>query len=209
MRKVTAIALGLLALTATGIPAEQDSDKESQAAKAVIEKIGADFRDACTKVEADFEKRIEPFRKDKASQIQKAARTAIQRLEAVSRGAGKAKTELIQEMANKEIEGIKQTATSQPSAEPSGIAEIVGTWKLTSSNRTYVIAANGKVHFPEEKKDCNLQPKDGFFLLDFGDGKLDRVHTKGGILYAEHYNPKTLFPKGSPAGVSIGNKASK
>jgi hypothetical protein len=130
-------------------------------------------------------------------------------LEAVSRGAGKAKTELIQEMANKEIESIKQTATSQPSPELSGIAELIGTWKLASSSRTYLIAGNGKVHFSEENKDCNLQPKDGFFLLDFGDGKLDRVHTKGGILYAEHYNPKTLFPKNVPTGVSIGNKATK
>jgi hypothetical protein len=57
MRKTTAIAFGLLALTATEVPAEPDSDKESQAAKGVIDKAGADFREACTKADADFEKR--------------------------------------------------------------------------------------------------------------------------------------------------------
>lgn len=94
-------------------------------------------------------------------------------------------------------------------------AKLAGTWKITYSNgdqRTYAISSDGSasfLHFDPPgrlsgttKKKIFL--KGGDVLVEFQEGAIERLKVSGGKLLVEHFNPKTLYPKGQPVAKGTG-----
>jgi len=72
-----------------------------------------------------------------------------------------------------------------------------GAWTIKYTNgatRIYLIDSFGNVAFPAEKLHGRLASKDGDILLDFGDGKLERLELAGSSLRIEHYEPAKMYP---------------
>lgn len=94
-------------------------------------------------------------------------------------------------------------------------AKLAGTWKITYSTgelRTYAVSSDGSVSFlhfdptgrlsgTTKKK---LLLKGGDVLVEFQEGAIERLKVSGGKLLVEHFNPKTLYPKGQPAAKGTG-----
>lgn len=86
-------------------------------------------------------------------------------------------------------------------------AFVPGTWDVAYYpnhwRRRYVIQPSGEVWCDSEKLKGKIERKGGFFVLDFGDGKLERLTFAGRRLFVEHYIPKESYPK-EPNQVGIG-----
>jgi hypothetical protein len=91
--------------------------------------------------------------------------------------------------------------------DPAEIAKFAGTWFLNyqpSGTRRYSIRSDGTVR-EEEHNGTAMNPprqtrifmKDGDFLIDFGDGAIERLSIKGSKLLSELFVPKDLYPKGT------------
>ena len=96
-------------------------------------------------------------------------------------------------------------------------AKLAGTWKITYTNgdiRTYAFSADGTASFLSInpagqvygtfKK--RLMFKNGEVLLEFQEGAIERLKLSGGRLQVEHFNPKTLYSKGTPSAKGIGSR---
>jgi hypothetical protein len=91
---------------------------------------------------------------------------------------------------------------------PRAVADFVpGTWDVAYYpnhwHRRYVIQPSGEVSCDGEKLKGKIERKGGFSILDFGDGKLERLTFAGRRLFIEHYIPKASYPK-EPNQVGIG-----
>jgi len=84
-----------------------------------------------------------------------------------------------------------------------------GIWLITYSSgvlRTYLIYEERKVRFPSVGlAQGDLVEKDGHFLLEFGDGKLERLRFQGNTLHLEHFDPANRYP-GSPTLTGTGKR---
>jgi hypothetical protein len=86
---------------------------------------------------------------------------------------------------------------------PSGVWAI--TYTPNRATRTYTVKEDGSVLFVEAGTKGRLTRKGADLLLDFGDGKLERVTlARDGRLFVEHFNPKAAFPDGFPDQIGIG-----
>jgi len=85
-----------------------------------------------------------------------------------------------------------------------------GIWAVKYSNgnvRTYTIREDGTVYFAETNAIGKLSQKGDDLLVDFSDGKLERLVLKQ-VLSVEHFNPKTLYATGAKASeTAIGDKS--
>src|SRR5207244_3245077 len=83
-----------------------------------------------------------------------------------------------------------------------------GKWAVTYGNRStreYLIDADGNVTQPDEDdRRAKLRWRGADLLLDFGDGKLERLKLTGGRLRVEHFNPAGTYPRGRPDTVGTG-----
>lgn len=88
-------------------------------------------------------------------------------------------------------------------AEPK-IADFAGTWTVRYKYgerqivRVYTIDPEGMVFFHEEDRRAKLSTRDGHVLLDFKDGKLERLQMIDSALWVEHFNPATSYPDAAP-----------
>lgn len=107
-------------------------------------------------------------------------------------------------MDNIEVKGkIEQEIRKSVQAKKNTVEpDLTGTWNITyagGAHRTYVINKQ-KVEFLEEKRSCELtkETKSELLLLDFSDGKLERLHLKDKKLLIEHWDPKSKYPTAKP-----------
>jgi hypothetical protein len=117
--------------------------------------------------------------------------------------------------AEKSLAQIERDLPSEYLPEPPG-ARFKGHWLVPFSTRLlreYVIDAKGNVDYLREgtvangkvvsarevKRSAKVTKQGADYLLDFEDGTLERLSMKGGNLVVEHYEPKTLYPKGRPS----------
>jgi hypothetical protein len=81
-----------------------------------------------------------------------------------------------------------------------------GFWQVEYSNgttRTYQIANTGAVRFIEEDRAGRIYLYGNDHLLEFGDGKVERL-TLQPTIKLEHFNPKSRYPLGSPTETGVG-----
>jgi hypothetical protein len=81
-----------------------------------------------------------------------------------------------------------------------------GLWEVKYSNgntRTYRISNTGAVQFMEERLRGQIYRNGGDFLLEFGDGKVERL-TLQPTIKLEHFDPKTSYPLGAPRTTGTG-----
>jgi hypothetical protein len=62
--------------------------------------------------------------------------------------------------------------------------------------RTYEFKKDGTVLFVDESKNVTLARRGDAYLMDFSDGRLDRLKLIGPNLFVEHYYSKTSFESG-------------
>lgn len=87
------------------------------------------------------------------------------------------------------------------------VPSLEGKWIIQYENgtqRTYIIRPNGRVLMAEEKLEGRISKNGGDVVLDFGDGKLERLSVKS-VLTVEHFNPKSGYPTSKPV-VGTGKK---
>jgi hypothetical protein len=87
--------------------------------------------------------------------------------------------------------------------------QFVGKWKIqhwpNQLMRHYIISKSGDVHFIEENRNGTLYYNGPDLLLDFGDGKIERLNLSGNRLFIEHFNPKGDFSS-KPDQIGIGKR---
>lgn len=116
----------------------------------------------------------------------------------------------------KELQQIQGTggepaSTSKSSSIPD---DLVGTWIVTYTNgvsRTTKIQSDGTILCPEESLKARLRGDGKTFLVEFGDGKVERfVLTVDGRLLAEHFvDPKSEFSTNKPSVIGIGRRSAR
>jgi S1-C subfamily serine protease len=126
-----------------------------------------------------------------------------------------AKTRSVFEPLQKEIAALTKQREDLDAEIPGGwsFAALAGKWTLQYANgavREYLIDADGDVQFPTESRKVRLRHKKGNWLLDFGDGKLERVRfLSGQEIYVEHYNPAAMFASGDYDTWAVGRRRVK
>lgn len=115
----------------------------------------------------------------------------------------------------KEIDPAEESvaATRRPKgrtserAAPSAPAP-VGSWTITYRSgavRHYQFDGQGNAFFIETKKAGRMARNGEDFILDFGDGKLERFRWDGSSLHVDHFDPVSRFPD-SPTLTGRGEK---
>lgn len=92
--------------------------------------------------------------------------------------------------------------------EPAGVVRFAGLWAIEFTNgdkRRYAISTDGTVAFVESggkpqpsPAKAKLTLKGNDFLVDWGNGALERMKIAGKNLAIEHFNPKANYPAGQP-----------
>lgn len=92
--------------------------------------------------------------------------------------------------------------------EPAGVVRFAGLWAIEFTNgdkRRYAISTDGTVAFVESggkpqpsPAKAKLTLKGNDFLVDWGNGAIERMKIAGKNLAIEHFNPKTNYPAGQP-----------
>jgi hypothetical protein len=91
------------------------------------------------------------------------------------------------------------------------IKRFEGAWDITYSNRAvrhYRIDGSGRVEWTEKRVTSNTQitKKGSDYLIDFNNGQIERITTRGSKLMVEHYKPPDQYPKGTPFLTGTGEK---
>lgn len=76
-----------------------------------------------------------------------------------------------------------------------------GVWLIKYSNaacRVYLIDHKGAVAFPSENLKGQLATKKNEVLLDFADGRIERINLADGKLVVEHFAPASNYPTKKP-----------
>lgn len=153
-----------------------------------------------------------PSRAADEPQQLKQARTAYQKeVETVSRPARDKYVRALNDLkraltAKGDLEGALavQHELERVSAN-SVFPRFVGDWSVIYANgsvRHYSILADGRVTWTDSNppKQATLTQKTDDYLLDFGDGKLEKLTPSANAFRLEHYDPGTKFLRGD-AGV--------
>jgi len=102
---------------------------------------------------------------------------------------------------------IAKTATTSPVKSPkrkpppraaSPWEALAGAWTVRYSNgaiRRYEFDAAGNVLFVDLKQTTALSRLGNDVVLDFGDGKLERIRFADGVLLLEHFDPASRYPE--------------
>lgn len=89
------------------------------------------------------------------------------------------------------------------------LSALKGTWLISYSNgqsRTYTIKGDGSIYPKDEKRLGQVLLLGDDVLLDFDDGKLERVALSGGELKVEHFNPQQRYPNDGPSQTAVGRR---
>lgn len=163
-----------------------------------LEKARQEFAATVRKAQADYD-----------AVVQAAAEKLRPRLETALERATKARQLDAAKALMTEIEGLG--AGALPVFGAGGGDAVPGTWLVkyhpNGVRRTYVVKPSGDVSCTEGTSTFTGKiKKDGAgLLLDFNDGKLERLTFAGNRVFVEHYDPKGSFPQ--LAQVAIGESA--
>jgi hypothetical protein len=113
-----------------------------------------------------------------------------------------------------EANSIKAAKESRATGKtPRAAASLDGKWSVVSGNdttRTYVFdgtalrwTQGGRTH------DGSVKAVDGAFLVDTGDGKLERLTLVNERFFIEHFNPAQTYPAGVPDEFGLGTRAAE
>lgn len=113
----------------------------------------------------------------------------------------------------KEVEPKPQQKV-QPEPKPKSetnvrISDFAGTWAIKYGDgavRVYTLDSDGLAVFPEENRQGRVFTKYGKVLLDFGDGKLERLELVDSKLQVEHFDPATAYPDDAPRLFGVGER---
>jgi hypothetical protein len=100
---------------------------------------------------------------------------------------------IMKDKVEKRIQNNPITTTSRQTI--TGLGKFEGVWIIHYTNgtgRRYVIDSAGTVKYGSQI--ATLKVKDGEVLLDFSDGKLERLTLGNQGLHIEHFNPANLYP---------------
>jgi hypothetical protein len=94
--------------------------------------------------------------------------------------------------------------------KPKVLSPFTGSWQIRYDNgavREYVISPDGTVDFAEEKAKTTIKQKSESFVLDFGDGKLERLNITPDQtqLVVEHFATAADFPE-KPQSRGVGTR---
>jgi hypothetical protein len=94
-----------------------------------------------------------------------------------------------------------------------GTEQFKGTWDVrytrVSGIRRYRINGTGKLDLLSGERvqtTVQITKKGGDYMIDFNEGKLERLSMKDGKLIVEHYNPASLYPTQKPSHLGAGTK---
>jgi hypothetical protein len=100
------------------------------------------------------------------------------------------------------------------SPEPAGVVRFAGVWRIQYDNgatRRYQISADGSVTWDENLGKAVTPPargkvmlRNGDFLLDWGDGSIERLKISSKNLMIDHFAPMTTYPAGKPGVRGVG-----
>lgn len=186
----------LLILQAEKKLAEQPevlSPNEAGGASPVVKGLRAGYYTALAQINAERDRKLQP--------ISSAYSRTLVGLVGTLTKAGRIEDAKLVDQRRIEIEG---------SAE---LARYEGTWDVVyrsvGTARRYRFNATGKVEWMEReqvKSTTQIFRKGNDLMLDWKDGKFERVSIKGGKLIIEHFNPGTRYPKEGPNTVGTGEK---
>jgi hypothetical protein len=126
-----------------------------------------------------------------------------------------AKTRSILDPLHKEIEKLTRLREDLDATIPGGASflSFSGRWAVRyeiGAVREYVVHANGEVEFPAESRKGRFLKKGDDWLVDFSDGKIERVRfLTSHEIHIEHYNPASTFGTGRPDTIAIGRRRIK
>ena len=129
------------------------------------------------------------------------------RLEALEKSFRQKGDSAAAEQVKGELTWLDSQATLFPSAQA-----ITGEWSVRYSNgalRTYSVLADSTVVWMDgsTKRAGKLAPEDGSFVLEFGDGKVERLAIRPALII-DHFSTKALFQSGgAPDFSALGEKA--
>lgn len=133
----------------------------------------------------------------------------LSRLESMKRGLGSRGDARAAAAVQDEIDRVNAI-----DPEPAGIVRFAGVWKIDYTNgvkRRYAISADGGVTFDESAgkpvtppTKGKLELKGNDYLIDWGDGSLERLKISAKNLMIDHFSPKATFPSGQPSARGVG-----
>lgn len=169
MRRIRVLVLSVAAAAVCSVVISDDGEPEEHP--------------ALTAAREDFKRQMsaatDPVRRRYVSELDSLKRTLT--LQRDEEGVAAVEAEL------ERIDDLQLTHERHP---------LQGTWKVTYSNggiRNYQITSAGAVRFVEGGQTGQIVSRNGEYLLDFGDGKLERLRFEPAIVI-EHFDPKTLYP---------------
>lgn len=163
------IILGCVAGSITGGVVAQEPVSIPPALKSARAAYRSESQDALAPVQKRYRTRLEALQKELTRKGDR-------------KGAAAVKAELV--------------SLSRGPAEVS--SSVAGTWLVRYDGgitRTYTIQDDGTVLFGEDNRVGRIVREGDDWLLDFNDGKLERLTVKSAIR-VEHFNPKELYLTG-------------
>jgi len=117
------------------------------------------------------------------------------------------KTKLTRDNDLKGVESVDEELARLDEAERLWERHVLqGLWEVKYSNgntRTYGISNTGEVQFMEERRFGRIYRAGRDYLLEFGDGKVERL-TLQPTIKLEHFDPKSTYPLGAPRSTGTG-----
>lgn len=151
----------------------------------------------------------ETFEKEMAFSTRPIRERYLSRLENMKRSLGSRGDARTAVAVQDEIDRVRAL-----NPEPAGVVRFAGLWAIEFTNgdkRRYAISTDGTVAFVESggkpqpsPAKAKLTLKGNDFLLDWGNGTLERLKIAGKNLSIEHFNPKTSYPAGQPSARGTG-----
>jgi hypothetical protein len=172
-KRLPALVVIVLILIAAG-----DAEPRSLKAKAALRK---------------FDRAVERAEAARDEAVAAAASTLATELDEALKAAMKAGS-------LEEANAIKSAKESRAKNKPRGMAAptLEGRWRVVYGNgtrRRYAFHGERFEWFEgEQTRPGALTRDDGAFLIDTGDGKLERWTPAAGRCFIEHFNPKATFP---------------
>ena len=162
----------------------RDSEQIDPTTPSALKKLRAAYKSSLTKINADKEKRLRPltetYGKSLASLVSSLTR------------AGRIEEASIVEQKRLEVQGNPD------------MKRFEGTWEVRYANgtsRRYRINSAGQMEWvtgDNVSATTRIAKKGNDYVLDFNDGKLERIPVRGVKLIVEHFDPSSRYPKVGP-----------
>lgn len=160
-----------------------------------------------------YDRAVEKAKADYDRAVAAAGKAMLTELELAKKQAMKAdnlpEASAIQAVAERTKQEFgERGTTSEESRQAPGLKGLIGKWVVRYGNgaeREYVIAPDGRVTF-NDGPTAPIRKTDDGLLVDFNDGKVERLHLVDGLLIIEHFDPKSTLASGRFASMGGGRR---